>query len=46
MTGESSNWRAELAIQEDWQKANRKDKTDGMSQKAVMHISVRIQVLN
>ena len=35
MTGESSNWRAELAIQEDWQKANRKDKTDGMSQKAV-----------
>jgi hypothetical protein len=35
MTGESSNWRAELAIQEDWQKTNRKDKTDGMSQKAV-----------
>ena len=30
-----SDWRSELNIQEDWQKANRKDKTDGMSQKAV-----------
>jgi hypothetical protein len=28
-----SNWREELA--EDWQKVNKKDKTDGMSQKAV-----------
>ena len=28
-----SNWRQEL--EEDWQKENRKDKTDGMSQKAV-----------
>ena len=28
-----SNWRDEL--DEDWQKVNRKDKTDGMSQKAV-----------
>ena len=28
-----SNWREEL--DEDWQKVNRKDKTDGMSQKAV-----------
>jgi hypothetical protein len=28
-----SNWREEL--QEDWQKVNRKDKTDGLSQKAV-----------
>ena len=28
-----SNWREELG--EDWQKVNKKDKTDGMSQKAV-----------
>ena len=28
-----SNWRADLG--EDWQKVNKKDKTDGMSQKAV-----------
>ena len=28
-----SNWRQEL--EEDWQKVNKKDKTDGMSQKAV-----------
>ena len=28
-----SNWRADL--DEDWQKVNKKDKTDGMSQKAV-----------
>ena len=28
-----SNWREELA--EDWQKVNRQDKTDGLSQKAV-----------
>jgi hypothetical protein len=28
-----SNWRSELA--EDWQKVNRQDKTDGLSQKAV-----------
>ena len=32
---ELSNWRAELNLQEDWQKVNKKDKTDGMSQKAV-----------
>ena len=30
---EVSNWRNEL--EEDWQKTNRQDKTDGMSQKAV-----------
>jgi hypothetical protein len=30
---EFSNWRTELG--EDWQKVNRKDKTDGLSQKAV-----------
>ena len=30
---EVSNWRGELG--EDWQKTNRQDKTDGMSQKAV-----------
>ena len=30
---ESYDWRAEL--EEDWQKTNRQDKTDGMSQKAV-----------
>ena len=39
-----SNWRDELGfegkdsskkIDEDWQKVNRKDKTDGLSQKAV-----------
>ena len=29
----SYDWRAEL--EEDWQKTNRQDKTDGMSQKAV-----------
>ena len=29
----SYDWRADLG--EDWQKVNRKDKTDGMSQKAV-----------
>ena len=32
---ELSNWRSELNLQEDWQKVNKKDKTDGMSQKAV-----------
>jgi hypothetical protein len=32
---ELSNWRAELNLQEDWQKVNKKDKTDGMSKKAV-----------
>ena len=35
LADEFSDWRAELAIEEDWQKVNRKDKTDGMSQKAV-----------
>ena len=32
-----SNWRGELEteLDEDWQKVNRKDKTDGLSQKAV-----------
>ena len=30
---EESNWRSELG--EDWQKVNKSDKTDGMSQKAV-----------
>ncbi len=32
---EYSNWRAEFGLSEDWQKVNRKDKTDGLSQKAV-----------
>ncbi len=30
-----SNWREELGLFEDWQKVNRQDKTDGLSQKAV-----------
>ena len=30
-----SNWREELNLTEDWQKVNRQDKTDGLSQKAV-----------
>ena len=30
-----SNWREELGLTEDWQSVNRKDKTDGLSQKAV-----------
>jgi hypothetical protein len=30
-----SNWRAEMGLNEDWQKVNRQDKTDGLSQKAV-----------
>ena len=32
---EFSNWREELGLTEDWQKVNRQDKTDGLSQKAV-----------
>ena len=32
-TEQKSNWRDEL--DEDWQKVNRKDKTDGLSKKAV-----------
>jgi hypothetical protein len=32
---EYSNWRADFGISEDWQKVNRQDKTDGLSQKAV-----------
>jgi len=32
---EFSNWREELGLTEDWQKVNRQDKTDGMSQAAV-----------
>ncbi len=32
---ELSNWRDELGLTEDWQKVNRQDKTDGMSQAAV-----------
>ena len=32
---EHSNWREELGLNEDWQSVNRKDKTDGLSQKAV-----------
>jgi hypothetical protein len=32
---EYSNWREELGLTEDWQKVNRQDKTDGLSQKAV-----------
>ena len=31
----SYNWRSELELGEDWQKENRKDKTDGLSKKAV-----------
>jgi hypothetical protein len=30
-----SDWRSELGLNEDWQKVNRQDKTDGLSQKAV-----------
>ncbi len=32
---EYSNWRADFGLSEDWQKVNRQDKTDGMSQAAV-----------
>ena len=32
---EYSNWRADFGLSEDWQKVNRKDKTDGLSKKAV-----------
>lgn len=32
---EYSNWRADFGLSEDWKKVNRKDKTDGLSQKAV-----------
>ena len=32
---EYSNWRADFGLNEDWQKVNRQDKTDGLSQKAV-----------
>jgi len=32
---EFSNWRADFGLSEDWQKVNRKDKTDGLSQAAV-----------
>jgi hypothetical protein len=32
---EYSNWRSDFGLSEDWQKVNRKDKTDGLSQKAV-----------
>ena len=32
---EYSNWREEINLSEDWQKVNRQDKTDGLSQKAV-----------
>ena len=30
-----SNWREEMGLSEDWQKVNRQDKTDGLSQAAV-----------
>jgi hypothetical protein len=30
-----SNWRSDFGLSEDWQKVNRKDKTDGLSQAAV-----------
>jgi len=30
-----SNWRSDFGLSEDWQSVNRKDKTDGLSQKAV-----------
>ena len=32
---EYSNWRADFGLSEDWQKVNRQDKTDGLSQAAV-----------
>jgi hypothetical protein len=32
---EYSNWRADFGLSEDWQKVNRKDKTDGLSSAAV-----------
>ena len=32
---EYSNWRSDFGLSEDWQKVNRQDKTDGLSQKAV-----------
>jgi hypothetical protein len=32
---EYSNWRVDFGLSEDWQKVNRKDKTDGLSQAAV-----------
>jgi hypothetical protein len=32
---EYSNWREEINLSEDWQSVNRKDNTDGLSQKAV-----------
>ena len=32
---EYSNWRSDFGLSEDWQKVNRKDKTDGLSQDAV-----------
>jgi hypothetical protein len=32
---EFSNWRSDFGLSEDWQSVNRKDKTDGLSQKAV-----------
>ncbi len=32
---EYSNWRVDFGLSEDWQKVNRKDKTDGLSKKAV-----------
>ena len=32
---EYSNWREDFGLSEDWQKVNRKDRTDGLSQKAV-----------
>ena len=32
---EFSNWRADFGLNEDWQKVNRQDKTDGLSQAAV-----------
>jgi len=35
ISSEYSNWREELKLFEDWQKVNRQDKTDGLSQKAV-----------
>ena len=30
-----SDWRSDMDLQEDWQKSNRKDGVDGMSQKSV-----------
>ena len=32
---EYSNWRSDFGLSEDWQKVNRQDKTDGLSQAAV-----------